>query len=219
MADSGRPGMPLSRERIEEAALALIERDGLDAFSMRSLGRELNCQAMSLYHYFPSKGHVMDALVDRIMGSEMTVLEPNARDWRQRLEASAREWRALAHRRPHFFGYLAMHRLNTPNALRWLNGITGVFTSAGAGGEAGVRMFRILGYYLVGALLDETAGYSSGHSTVEPVPDEVMNAEFPYVVSAGQWYRPEEWEGTFERGLKVLLDGFERMVDMRAAGA
>jgi AcrR family transcriptional regulator len=60
---------PLSRERIVEAALALIDEQGLAAFSTRKLGERLGCQAMSIYHHFPSKQHLLDALVDHAMAS------------------------------------------------------------------------------------------------------------------------------------------------------
>jgi AcrR family transcriptional regulator len=202
----------LSPERIELAALDLIERESLAAFSTRKLAAELHCEAMSIYHYFPSKGHLMDALVDRVMGTEVSVLEPTGLDWRGRIEGVARELRALAHRRPHFFGYLAMHRMNTPRALRGLNGIIGVFENVGIGEEAGVRMFRAFSYYVIGALLDETAGYARGPSTVEPIPDDEMQAQYPHVAAAGRWFRQDQWKATFELGLKVFLDGLDRMV-------
>jgi AcrR family transcriptional regulator len=73
---------PLSAERIEQAALALIEIEGVEGFSTRKLAAELGCEAMSIYHYFPSKGHLMDALVDRVMGEEMEVLGPDPTRWR-----------------------------------------------------------------------------------------------------------------------------------------
>lgn len=202
---------PLSAERIELEALDLIERQGLAGFSTRKLAAELRCEAMSIYHYFPSKGHLMDALVDRVMGEEVSVLAPTDQNWRHRIEGVARELRELAHKRPHFFGYLAMHRMNTPRALRGLNGIIGVFENLGIGEEAGVRMFRAFSYYVMGALLDETAGYARGPSTVEPISDDMMKAEYPNVVAAGKWFRQDQWDATFELGLKVLLDGVERM--------
>jgi AcrR family transcriptional regulator len=201
---------PLSAERIELAALELIEAEGLAAFSTRKLAGVLGCEAMSIYHYFPSKGHLMDALVDRVMGREMTVLEPGARPWRDALEMSAREWRAMALKHPHFFGYLALHRLNTPTGLRWLNGVIGVFGKLGLGEEATARLFRAFGYYMIGAMLDETAGYSRGASTVEPVADDVMEREYPAVVKAGRWFAPTEHEGTFFAGLKLMIEGLER---------
>lgn len=215
----GHAKKPLSPERIVLVALDLIEREGLAAFSTRKLAAELRCEAMSIYHYFPSKGHLMDALVDRVMGTEVSMLEPTRSDWRRRIEDVAREMRALAYRRPHFFGYLATHRMNTPRALRSLDGIIGVFQNLGIGEEAGVRMFRAFSYYVMGALSDETAGYARGASTVEPIPDDVMEAEFSHVAAAAKWFQPEHWDATFELGLKVMLDGFERMIAEAGRGS
>lgn len=203
---------PLSRARIEHAALDLIEAEGLASFSTRKLAGKLGCEAMSIYHYFPSKGHLMDALVDRVMGSEMSVLGPGKGPWREQIERSAREWRAMALTHPSFFGYLALHRLNTPTALTWLNGVIALFLSLGLSEEVAIRMFRAMGYYLIGAMLDETAGYTRGPSTVEPVPDAVMADRYPAVLQAGRWFAPPERETTFWSGFKVLLDGIEAQV-------
>ena len=208
---------PLSAERIELAALDLIEAEGLAAFSTRKLAATLHCEAMSIYHYFPSKGHLMDALVDRVIGEELTVLTPGDRPWREAIELSAREWRRMALRRPNFFGYLAMHRLNTPTALQWLNGVLATFNDLGAGEEIAARMFRALGYYLSGAMLDETAGYSRGPSTIEPVPEEVLAERYPAVVKAGRWFAPEQREKTFWDGLRLFLDGLEREMTAKSA--
>jgi AcrR family transcriptional regulator len=201
---------PLSADRIETAALALIEDEGMAAFSTRKLAAKLGCEAMSIYHYFPSKGHLMDALVDRVIGEDMTVLAPGRAHWRRQLEDSAREWRAMALRRPSFFSYLALHRLNTPTALRWLNGIIAVFRDIGVGDEWAARMFRALGYYLTGAMLDETAGYSRGPSTVEPLAEHAMAERYPAVVAAGRWFARDQHEKTFYDGLSVFLDALER---------
>jgi AcrR family transcriptional regulator len=214
-ARSKRAKQPLSQERIEVAALELIEVEGLPQFSTRKLAAALHCEAMSIYHYFPSKDHLMDALVDRVMGAEMSVLAPEPANWRKQLEFMAREWRSLALHRPHFFGYLAMHRLNTPLALRWLDSIVGLFRALGLGDEYASRMFRAIGFYLTGALIEETAGYWRGHSTVEPLPDDVMEERYPNVVAVGPWFQEKHWEATFEFGLKVFIDSVER--DLAAA--
>ena len=200
----------LSAERIERAALELIEAEGLAAFSTRKLAGVLGCEAMSIYHYFPSKGHLMDALVDRVMGNEMSVLAPGERQWREQIEQSAHEWRAMALKHPNFFGYLALHRLNTPTTLTWLNGMIATFAAVAANEEVAARMFRALGYYVTGALLDETAGYARGPSTVAPVSDDVMAQRYPMVQRAGRWFASKEHAKTFADGLRVFLDGIER---------
>ena len=77
---------PLSTDRIEEAALELIERDGLDGFSTRKLAAELGCEAMSIYHYYPGKTHLLDALFDRVIGG-LPADDP-LRPWRERMESA-----------------------------------------------------------------------------------------------------------------------------------
>jgi len=207
---------PLSSERIELAALELIEQEGMAAFSTRKLAARLGYEAMSIYYYFPSKGHLMDALVNRVVASELTVVAPGAGNWRAQLETTAWEWRAMALRHPALFPYLANHRFNTPTALRFLNGVIGVLTHTGLDHELAVRLFRDVGYFLNGAMTDETAGYSRGPSTVEPVPDEVMQRDFPEVVAAGRWFAEPERQKTFEVGLRLLLDGIEREISRSA---
>ena len=68
------PRPPLTRERILAAALAVIDRDGLAGFSIRGLGASLGCEPMSVYHYFPSKAHLLDALVDEALASVLSEL-------------------------------------------------------------------------------------------------------------------------------------------------
>ena len=65
-------------------------------------------------------------------------------------------------------------------------------------------------------MTDETAGYSRGPSTVEPVPDEVMQRDFPEVVAAGRWFAEPERQKTFEVGLRLLFDGIEREISRSA---
>lgn len=60
--DSAGAREALSRDRIVAAALDLVDEEGLEGLTMRALGRKLGVEAMALYHYFPSK----DALIEAI---------------------------------------------------------------------------------------------------------------------------------------------------------
>ena len=57
----------LSRQQILDAALGLVDRDGLKGLTMRSLGQELGVEAMTLYHYVPNKDALLDGLVDLLL--------------------------------------------------------------------------------------------------------------------------------------------------------
>jgi len=69
MSKTRKAKLPLSPERIVSAALALVQQDGLAGLSTRRLGQCLDCEAMSIYHHFPSKQHLLDALVDHAIAS------------------------------------------------------------------------------------------------------------------------------------------------------
>ncbi len=202
---SERP--PLSASRIEAAALTLIEREGT-GFSMRRLAGELGASPMGLYHYFPSKGHLMDALVDRVFAPLMP-LPAAGQPWRVRIEAAVFAWREAVLARPGLLVFLLTHRLNTPTALAWLDAVIGLFREVEPDPAAAARRFRVTGYYITGAVLDEGAGYTRGPSTVAPLTPEVMAATYPNVVAAAPSFAPEARERTFREGLVVMLDAVD----------
>jgi len=61
------PRIPLSRERILEAAIAIADEEGLEALTMRRLGSELGVQAMSLYNHVANKDDLRLGIVEIVM--------------------------------------------------------------------------------------------------------------------------------------------------------
>jgi len=59
--------MPLNRERVLDEAQRLVDDEGLDKLSVRSLATRLNVQAPTLYWHVKSKAELLDALADAIM--------------------------------------------------------------------------------------------------------------------------------------------------------
>jgi AcrR family transcriptional regulator len=199
---------PLSRERIEMAALELIEREGENTFSMRKLAAELGCEAMSIYHYFPSLAHLWDALLDRLVAG--THLPGRDLPWLERLRQVAYGYREAALRHPQFFRFAVLHRMNTATGLGYLEEVLAIFRDAGFTTEMSARFFRAVGYYIAGAALDEAAGYAKGPSAVEPVPDEIAARDYPLITAVNPYFKPAEREATFRVGLEILLDGIGR---------
>jgi AcrR family transcriptional regulator len=197
------------------AALELVERDGLGEFSMRKLGAALGVEATSLYHHFPSKAHLFDALLDRLL-AESTVEGPE-RPWRERARRLCIAYRELSLRYPEFSRYMILHRMNTRGALAWLESVVRIFTDAGFEAELAARAFRGMGYYLMGAVLDETAGYARGPTAAEPMTPDEQARLAPKVVAFGAYFQREHWDRTFLAGLELLLDGFERKLAAASA--
>ena len=113
---------PLTREQIVEAAIRLVDREGLDALSMRRLGQELGAGATSLYWHVKNKDQLIDFILDEIVG-EVRAEVPFAQGWRGLLAEVARAVRRVLIRHRHLASLLSERPTLGPNALEgieWL---------------------------------------------------------------------------------------------------
>jgi len=206
---------PLSPERIVLAALEEVRLHGLAHLSTRRLGQRLGCEAMSIYHHFPSKAHLLDALVDHVT-STVEIPSPDYPP-EERLRRVCYAYRAMAHRFPALFPLVAVHRHNTPTGVRFINAVIAMIQDLEPDREAAARQFRAVGYYLVGACLDETAGYAKGPSAAEPVSDAYIAEHCPALIAAAPYFKQEHWAATFELGLEAMIDSFAHRQKRRPA--
>jgi AcrR family transcriptional regulator len=80
---------PLTRERIVEAAIKILDRDGLDAVSTRKIAEDLGTGSASLYAHVSSRDELIELMVDRI-ASEIEVPEPDPAHWQDQIREYAR---------------------------------------------------------------------------------------------------------------------------------
>lgn len=203
------PAEPLSRQRIVAAALALVDDASLAGLSMRRLAQRLGCEAMSLYHHFPSKAHVLDALVEHAIASvEVPAPVADAATNRALLLRCMASYRAMAQRWPALFPLVAVHRLNTPVGVGFIESVVTLIGGIEPDREKCARLFRALGYYLTGACLDETSGYARGPSAAEPVDEAFIAAHCPNLMASAPYFQSAHWDATFRLGIDAMLDGY-----------
>ena len=89
----------LSRGRILEVALRLVDEKGMGALSMRRLGAELGVNPMSIYHHLPGKDAVISGLVGMVF-SGMRVRYPDGSPWQDQVRAWAEAYRDLVRSHP-----------------------------------------------------------------------------------------------------------------------
>ena len=89
----------LSRGRILDAALRLVDEEGMGALSMRRLGAELGVNPMSIYHHLPGKGAVISGLVELVF-SGMRVRYSDGSPWQDQVRAWAETYRDLVRLHP-----------------------------------------------------------------------------------------------------------------------
>lgn len=167
-------GRELTREKIGEAALALIDAEGMEGFSARRLASALQCEAMSLYHHVENMDDVLDLVVDQILRK---LPAAGVADPRKQLLELARAFLALAETHPHAFVLVPTRRWRTSNAARAASASVALFRAAGAPPREALRRARILGAYLGGAGLALAAWRKSGSAEAAPLMAQTMGAQ------------------------------------------
>ncbi len=199
----------LSRERIVEAALELVDRDGLDALSMRRLGAALGVEGMALYHHIPSKAELLDALIERVF-TELDLPEPGGMPWEEGFRRGAHAYRALLLRHPNLIPPIATQQLTNPGVLRPVGGVMALLRAEGYDAASAHLVLCAFVSYITGFALWEagTAPYRAdpafaSPATTMPVPPSAD----PYVVELIPQLATTSCDDAFEFGLTVLLRG------------
>src|SRR6266496_4643293 len=97
LRERAAPRVPLTRESILEAALRVLDRDGMEGLSMRRVAEELGTGPASLYWHVRNKGELLQLLFERVTG-EIQLPEPNPARWQDQLRDLARQMRAVMNR-------------------------------------------------------------------------------------------------------------------------
>src|SRR5262252_10334550 len=105
---------PLTRERVLAKAIAVADKNGIEALSMRRLGQALGVEAMSLYKHVANKDAILDGLLERVL-AEVQLPQPGG-DWEAELRRAAIALRDALARHPWACG-LVMAPASWPNAL------------------------------------------------------------------------------------------------------
>jgi AcrR family transcriptional regulator len=204
---SERPG--LSRDRVVDTALAIVDRDGLDALTMRRLAAELGVEAMSLYHWFPNKAAILDALVEAAIRETAVIIGPSrATGWRENLRVLAVAYRQVLLAHPNTLSCVSGRPGSSVESMRFIERMLDVLRSDGFSPATATQATHSVLAYITGSVAAEV-GRSAPHGPVGAFLDRFPADEFPRVHEVARLYGgpPPSGEGQFEFGLDALLDG------------
>ncbi len=212
---------PLTRELIFRTALVLIDQEGLQAFSMRKLGKKLNVEAMSLYNHVKNKDDILSGVLDLIV-EEITV--PGVgQNWRTEIETFALSARAALKRHPWAAKLMDSIHVSGPARLNYYNSVIRAFCQAGFSLELASRGFSVIDSYIYGFAVQQSylesgrTHYSGEYSEKKSINEFKKNMpenSYPYLMKMTDWalqneYDPEE---DFCFGINLILSGFERLL-------
>lgn len=89
----------LNVDRVVKAAIAVADRDGIEAMSMARVAAETGVGTMTLYTYVPGKAELIDLMVDEVF-QERRLAEVDLDGWRERIELYARRTLEMHQRHP-----------------------------------------------------------------------------------------------------------------------
>ena len=195
----------LSHESIRDAALELIDQDGLEEFSTRKLGRLLGCEAMAIYWYYESKDALLDAVVEKLMVGVAAKLagEPGS-DWIATMRALAHAYRNVAHEHPKAFPLLATRRFASEGTFGFLDRLFELARAQGIDDKLAARFYRMISSYCNGFALHELAK-----------PPAAPRKKYVRVAAVSTHLEPSELDEIFELGLELQLDALTRVTSRR----
>jgi AcrR family transcriptional regulator len=207
---------PLTQEAIVEAALKVLDAEGLDGFSMRRVADELDTGAASLYWHVGSKDGLLDLVMEEVIG-EQEVPDADPENWQEQLKEVARTMRRtiLGHRD---IVQISIGRIPMgPNALRLSEGVLAILRSGGVPDELAVQSYLLLISAVNGFTMDE-AGYGEEAPEGAPPRDEAGEMVSGYLASlpperfanlreVADHFAMTDQDARFELLLDLFVDG------------
>lgn len=199
---------PLTREKIVDKAIEILDAEGVEGISMRRLGVALGVEGMALYHHFPNKDAILDAVAARIIeetGGGVPV-EEVGQDWKSvMLSGPASAGRALAAHPKAGWLFLG-RRYSTADSLSMLEAPLQILRAAGFEDRQLVDAAHAIFAYTAGWYMLSSGQGGSWSGPDDAAVDAVGDAT-PLAASLAPELR--DWSHGMEEGLLALMVGLE----------
>jgi AcrR family transcriptional regulator len=217
MPTKTEPRLPLSRDRILQAALELVDEGGIDSLTMRKLGQALGFEAMSLYNHVAYKDDLLDGMLDLVLAES----EPPTPlgGWDTAIRESAISVHEALRRHPWSCNLLMDPGRIRPARLRYMDLLLGRLRTAGFSAEMTYHAYHVLDGHIFGFSLWETSHTYTAEeaSNFEAKFANTITADaFPYLHEHAQQHfseGPHREVHAFEFGLDLIVDGLKKIHD------
>ena len=195
----------LTREKIAATALAIADKEGFTAVSMRRVAQELQVGTMSLYYYVKTKDDLIAAMDDALMGEALLPSLP--KDWRRAMMEIAKRTHAVFIRHP----WALVGMLSAPpglNAMRHMEQCLEALAETSMTPKQKMTLLAMVDDFVFGHALREAA--SDATIDIEFAAAQLATGAFPRLAEMFSGGRIEAHKGRFDQGLLALLDQHHR---------
>lgn len=210
--------VPLSRDRVLRAAVALADDAGIESVSMRKLAQELGVVPMALYKHVANKEELLDGMVDVVV-SEIHHPVPGT-DWKSAVRQRILSARRALLRHPWASRVIESRTTPTPAVLEYMDSMMGMFRMGGFSVDLTHHVMHAMGSRILGFTQELFNDTQPVDPEMQAVMFREMAGKYPYVteVAMAAAHVEESVVGQgcddqfeFEFALDLLLDGFERL--------
>lgn len=221
------PRETLTQERIVQAAIELLDAEGLEGLSMRSLGERLGSAATAVYWHVKSKDELVMLAGDEVW-NEIELPDLGTFDWRTVGTMMANDLFHMLTRHPWLVQALGSHLLRGPGKARHDDYSLAVYEKAGFVGAHADRATAVVFMFVLGNALGESAAVSlrrrlrlDGSNAEDLIRETIeqqikVAQEFPRLRSRAEAVTGEDYSAapdqSFEFGLNVIFDGLEKQL-------
>ena len=209
----------ITRELLIRTALAIVDRDGLEALSMRKLGAELGVDPMTAYRHLPNKEALLDGVMEAVVDEidlEVDTTLPWEDQLRQLIHADMDAM--LAH--PNVLPVLARRPLTTPGSLRLVERAFQIMAGAGIPLREAALATNSVGMITTGIAL---ASHESKTQTPDRTAEDLQamfaslpRDEFPLIVET---IETGQFVESYGQVLRFAVDAFIGQLERARAEA
>jgi AcrR family transcriptional regulator len=215
-----RPSRSLSRRAIVDAALEVLDAEGLDAVTMRRVADALGTGPASLYAHVADKDEMVAAVLDRVI-AEVAIPDPIDPDrWQEQLKEMARS-SLMTFRQHRDIARASLGNIPTgEGALPLMNAMVGILLAGGVSPRVASLSVDILALYFTATAYEESLesyphdGPDSDefHEELKHFLGSLPADRFPHLVALAEPLTSGDRDHRFEFGLDLLVRGIASTV-------
>jgi AcrR family transcriptional regulator len=217
--------IPITLDRIVAGALALIDREGLSALSMRILATELGTGTTTLYRHVAGKDEVLVLVADAVLEETQALHPLDGLGWRQVIAELAHAMRAALAAHPNVAPVFATAVPVGPNSLRGRDLTLGILRERGLDATLAADVYTALAHQVLASVLQEPMNDFRGgglgaskNLTLRDFYRSLPPGQYPNLVELADELTSRTAEEEFEFGLECLLDSVEMRLRQSRSG-
>ena len=204
----------LTRTRVIETAVQILDRDGLEAFSLRRLATELGVETMSLYNHVANRDDLLDGVVEHVYAE---LIAPRgtrkAATWQNQIRKGATRFRQVMLAHPHASIVVLTRRVLTDTPLAAMRGGLKPLLDAGLSNDQAIQALRSLTAYLTGTILreigaGETYAINDPDRTAQRV-QELAATDDPLLADMADRVAAIDHAAQFDFGVELFIAGIQ----------